>query len=237
MAERVYSQGELIGVLTTEPLGRVLDYRAPEGGCGTGDFVEARRKLRQVVIPASAAYIGLNGMAHFVDPGGPQGLAASMFSALILALLGFAVAWSMFAVSGVEQIFAVSKADDQTAVRRETDAADQLVINEITHSMAVERIYRQDGMSIRQLSETQQVPEDRLRRLLYQELGYRTFNAFLNSYSIAEAKAALADPGQDDVPILTIARDAGFRSLRRFNHAFATDVGMKPSEFRNRRAV
>ena len=49
MAERVYSQGELIGVLTTEPLGRVLDYRAPEGGCGTGDFVEVPLGPRRVL--------------------------------------------------------------------------------------------------------------------------------------------------------------------------------------------
>ncbi len=49
MAERVYSQGELIGVLTTEPLGRVLDYRAPEGGCGTGDFVEVPLGPRKVL--------------------------------------------------------------------------------------------------------------------------------------------------------------------------------------------
>ena len=49
MAERVYTQGELIGVLTTEPLGRVLDYRAPEGGCGTGDFVEVPLGPRRVL--------------------------------------------------------------------------------------------------------------------------------------------------------------------------------------------
>ena len=49
MSERVYSQGELIGVLTTEPLGRVLDYRAPEGGCGTGDFVEVPLGPRKVL--------------------------------------------------------------------------------------------------------------------------------------------------------------------------------------------
>ncbi len=36
MAERAFPEGQIVGVLTTEPLGRVLDYRAPEGGCGTG---------------------------------------------------------------------------------------------------------------------------------------------------------------------------------------------------------
>ncbi|WP_395541112.1 primosomal protein N' [Neotabrizicola sp. sgz301269] len=49
MVERVFSEGELVGVLTTEPLGRVLDYKAPEGGCGTGDFVEVPLGPRRVL--------------------------------------------------------------------------------------------------------------------------------------------------------------------------------------------
>ncbi|MBL9051771.1 MAG: primosomal protein N' [Tabrizicola sp.] len=49
MAERVYQAGDLVGVLTTEPLGRVLDYRAPEGGCGDGDFVEVPLGPRRVM--------------------------------------------------------------------------------------------------------------------------------------------------------------------------------------------
>lgn len=47
--ERVYAAGDLVGVLTVEPLGRVLDYRAPEGGCGDGDFVEVPLGPRRVL--------------------------------------------------------------------------------------------------------------------------------------------------------------------------------------------
>ncbi len=49
MRDRTYQAGELVGVLTTEPLGRVLDYRAPEGGCGDGDFVEVPLGPRRVL--------------------------------------------------------------------------------------------------------------------------------------------------------------------------------------------
>ena len=49
MVERVYEAGDLVGVLTAEPLGRVLDYKAPEGGCGDGDFVEVPLGPRRVV--------------------------------------------------------------------------------------------------------------------------------------------------------------------------------------------
>jgi primosomal protein N' (replication factor Y) len=49
------SEGELIGegrpvgVLTTEPLDRVLTYTAPPGGCGAGDFVEVPLGPRRVL--------------------------------------------------------------------------------------------------------------------------------------------------------------------------------------------
>ena len=49
MVERVFAAGELVGVLTSEPLGRILDYKAPEGGCGTGDFVEVPLGPRRVL--------------------------------------------------------------------------------------------------------------------------------------------------------------------------------------------
>ena len=49
MYDQTYQAGELVGVLTTEPLGRVLDYRAPEGGCGDGDFVEVPLGPRRVL--------------------------------------------------------------------------------------------------------------------------------------------------------------------------------------------
>ncbi len=49
MVERVYEANERIGVLTCEPIGRVLDYLAPEGGCGDGDFVEVPLGPRRVL--------------------------------------------------------------------------------------------------------------------------------------------------------------------------------------------
>ncbi len=43
-----FAEGALVSVLTTEPLGRALDYRAPEGGCVTGAFVEVPLGPRRV---------------------------------------------------------------------------------------------------------------------------------------------------------------------------------------------
>jgi AraC-like DNA-binding protein len=37
---------------------------------------------------------------------------------------------------------------------------------------------------------------------------------------------------QRDVPVLTIALDAGFQSIGPFNRAFKADTGLTPTEFR-----
>jgi AraC-like DNA-binding protein len=102
----------------------------------------------------------------------------------------------------------------------------------LERAMTVDRIYRQDGLTIAQLAERLGMPEYRLRRLINQALGYRNFNSFLNYYRIADAKMALSDPAQAEVPVLTIALDAGFSSLGPFNRAFKAETGVTPSEFR-----
>ena len=76
------------------------------------------------------------------------------------------------------------------------------------------------------------MPEYRLRQAINEGLGHRNFNAFLNRYRIDEAKAALSDPTQQDVAVLTIAMDAGFQSIGPFNRAFKAESGLTPTEFR-----
>ena len=46
---RQFDEGDLIAVLTTQPLDRTLDYKAPEGGCLTGAFVEVPLGPRKVL--------------------------------------------------------------------------------------------------------------------------------------------------------------------------------------------
>ncbi len=44
-----FEEGARVGVLTTQPLDRLLDYRAPEGGCFLGAFVEVPLGPRKVL--------------------------------------------------------------------------------------------------------------------------------------------------------------------------------------------
>ena len=49
MTDSFFHQGDLVGVLTTQPLDRLLDYKAPEGGCHLGAFVEVPLGPRKVL--------------------------------------------------------------------------------------------------------------------------------------------------------------------------------------------
>ncbi|WP_299611332.1 primosomal protein N' [uncultured Tateyamaria sp.] len=49
MTPSFYDEGALVAVLTTQPLDRALDYRAPEGGCHLGAFVEVPLGPRKVL--------------------------------------------------------------------------------------------------------------------------------------------------------------------------------------------
>ena len=48
MGPEFFEEGALVGVLTTQPLDRVLDYKAPEGGCLLGAIVEVPLGPRKV---------------------------------------------------------------------------------------------------------------------------------------------------------------------------------------------
>ncbi len=112
------------------------------------------------------------------------------------------------------------------------DAVAPLLLRRLDRLMSVERFYRQEGLTIAMLAARLDLPEHRLRQVINEGLGHRNFNAFLNRYRIDEAKAALSDAGQRDVPVLTIAMDAGFQSIGPFNRAFKADTGLTPTEFR-----
>lgn len=57
----------------------------------------------------------------------------------------------------------------------------------------------------------------------------KKYSEFLNDLRVAEAVRLLT---RTDQPVITIAMNVGFNSLRTFNHAFLAATGKKPSDFR-----
>ena len=114
------------------------------------------------------------------------------------------------------------------------DPKDTAIHKRLVTAMETDRVYRELGLGIGDLSTRINVPEHQLRALINKGLGYRNFAAFLNQYRLSEAKTALADAEQARTPILTIAMDAGYASLATFNRAFKAEEGVTPSEYREK---
>ena len=96
-----------------------------------------------------------------------------------------------------------------------------------------EHIYRRPSLSLKDLADVMQLPEYRLRKLIYEGLGYQNFNAFLHDYRIRDACRQLRDPAMKRVPILTIALSTGYQSVNTFNRGFREVMGMPPSAYRS----
>ncbi len=201
----------------------------------SADLVESRRRVRVFIVTAAALYGGVSALAQMFSPQGEVAEIATVANTAMLTLIVAAISVAMMRVAPVDLFPAPSVMLASTPALAET-AADQKLVDALMRLMADERIYRHDNVTIGTLATRLAIPEYRLRRLINQRLGYRNFNVFLNEHRIAEAKAALADPAQVEVPVITIAMDAGFQSLGPFNRAFKAGTGVTPTEYRRQKA-
>jgi len=205
------------------------------------DLIEGRRRLRALVVGGVAAYIAIIGIAELMFQGRPVPLLASTVNAGGLAAVSALIAWSIVRVAdnglfSEPSLVLVEPDIIRTPNERRApqgELQDPKALAALERLMMIERVYRQEGLTIGMLAGKLRLPEYRLRRLINQGLGYRNFNTYLNRFRIEDAKMALADPEQAEVPILTIAMDAGFQSLGPFNRAFKAETGATPSEYRH----
>ncbi|QHO73237.1 AraC family transcriptional regulator [Bradyrhizobium sp. CCBAU 051011] len=203
----------------------------------SSDLVESRRRVRVVIVSAAALYGGLNAMLQISLSGGGGVEIANTLNSAALAVVVAAISIAMMRVDGADLFpAAIEIQADAGEAAVVGSGADQKLIDALMRLMSDERIYRHDNVTIGTLATKLGIPEYRLRRLINQRLGYRNFNVFLNEHRIAEAKAALADPNQVEVPVITIAMDAGFQSLGPFNRAFKAITGVTPTEYRRLKA-
>jgi AraC-like DNA-binding protein len=203
----------------------------------SSDLVEGRRRVRVFIVSAAALYGGLNAVLQISLSGTDAAEIANAVNSAALAAVVAAISIAMMRVDGAD-LFPTTpevqaEASDAAVVEF---SADQKLVDALMRLMGDERIYRHDNVTIGRLATKLGIPEYRLRRLINQRLGYRNFNVFLNEHRIAEAKAALADPSQAEVPVITIAMDAGFQSLGPFNRAFKAITGVTPTEYRRLKA-
>jgi AraC-like DNA-binding protein len=210
-----------------------------------GDLVEARRRLRVTFMGVAAGYGAGVVFAETALNGSIDKPPLASINALVIAAIAFVlivIRQTASAATGSEPLAAdrgrpaaVLEATSSAVTEPREDEARLLA--ELDRIMDEDRAYRAEGFGIPALARRMQIPEYRLRRLINRRLGHRNFTHFVNRYRLAEVKAALADPKQAEVPVLTIALDAGFQSIGPFNRAFKHATGMTPSEYRRHHAA
>ncbi|MGH7092626.1 MAG: helix-turn-helix domain-containing protein [Stellaceae bacterium] len=205
------------------------------------DLIEGRRRFRLVLAVAAGLCIGglilLGSIAS-------REIRALGSIASTTALLALAFAATLLALGTRSALGLAALPAAAPAARRERSAAalspgeeaeERGLLARLRQAMETERAYRDEAFGMAMLAARLKTPEYRLRRLINQRLGHRNFISFVNTYRLAETVAALADPEQEAVPILTIALDAGFQSIGPFNRAFKAETGMTPTEYRRAR--
>jgi AraC-like DNA-binding protein len=203
------------------------------------DLVEGRRRLRVFLLVSGTAYTLAMLLVRLATGRGRLSDLASLMDVLALLAMVSVAAWGLLRLGAselfpqAEPVAVPAASTEPAAVAAEApDPADERLALALQRAMDEERAYRDEGLSVASLAARLGTPEYRLRRLINQQLGHRNFNAFVNGYRLAEARDALVDPRRSQLPVLSIALDAGFQSIGPFNRAFKAATGLTPTEFR-----
>lgn len=202
------------------------------------DLILSRLRFRSFFIYITAGVILLILFTEMAFPYDNQPLFLHLLQKVIIAGLSF-----YFLINQVElktDFFRKPIIDAPTVIVAETDdnalipTIDQELIDRILILMEKDKFYKTEGLTIGQLATRLEVKEYKLRQVINQQLGFRNFNAFLNSYRVREACQILQDPQQQALTILEIAYQLGFNSLAPFNKAFKKKTDMSPTEWRKK---
>ena len=197
------------------------------------DLVETRRRLRFWFVGLNGSYLFILILSREILFPGQAWLSTWQYLAqglLLLAINGTLLQYRsgvLFGSAANGRVPADARSED-----RSEDRVDPELVAALKAHMEVKSAWREMGLTTGQLAGQLDVPQYRLRQAINSELGYRNFSDFLNSYRITEAAERLADAQDKNLPVLTIAMDAGFRSLSSFNKAFKEARGVTPTAWR-----
>jgi AraC-like DNA-binding protein len=197
-----------------------------------GDLLEARRRLRGIVLGVAAVLAVTNTVialvyrvwrGPWIEFSTSRPLGMSLMAAVMVAI----------AVTFLQPRSGVFGPGRRPAagVDARAEAAEREMLQALEAFMA-DGGWRREGLTIRELAAELDIPEHRLRRVINRRLGHRNFADFLNGRRVEAAKRRLADPAEARTTVAAIAFDLGFGSLGPFNRAFKAATGATPTEWR-----
>lgn len=198
------------------------------------DLVETRRRVRALTLAVVGFVTLVSGLLTrvLIDPDSPanyavhEGVTATYLAILTLVLFRLTDG-DIGRYLDFEPVASAARSPRPT-VEAELGAA----LARLIALLEDDRVYQEEGLSLKGLANRVGLPEYRLRKLIHEQLGYRNFNALLHDYRIREACRQLGDPGLRRTPILTIALSVGYASVNTFNRGFLEFMRMTPSAYR-----
>ncbi len=189
------------------------------------DLVEKRLRFRNTFIIITAALIGITLIVEATPLiKESKDLLQVMQRSSILLLTGY----FLLSNFGFQPGFFFREIAKQKTITQD----DPVLEEQLMALLNKEKIYRKEGLTIKELAEIMQVQEHRLRRLINGQLDFKNFNDFLNQYRVNEACEILIDPTQNQKTILEIAYALGYQSIGPFNKAFKDLKNTTPTAFR-----
>lgn len=201
---------------------------------GRNDLVADRRIIRCGVISIAAAYIIL--VIFFGQVLSVDWPWLNPLEMMLLAFLMTGINFYIFTAK-TDSLFAKTVKLQLLEQSPEKLSQEHIALQKLTQQMTEAHLYKQEGLTITQLAKSLGFAEHRLRTLINVELGYRNFNDFLNYYRILDISEKLLMVEHKSTPILTLAMDAGFRSLSSFNKVFKMTHNATPTEYRKNQSV
>jgi len=191
------------------------------------DLMQSRREARlnfvivMVFVTVSAAAI------EFLLTGS---LSAWIYTAKAMTIWP-AIFWTaLWLLNPSRTSFAFEHAADPSAAS--SDRKDNELYKALLSEVVERKAYLEPDLTIPDLAGRLAVTQHRLRALINQEMGFRNFSSFINSYRVEAVCAAIRSGDTAQRSIFELAMDHGFSSLPTFNRSFKTHTGMTPSEYR-----
>ncbi|MCP4215573.1 MAG: helix-turn-helix domain-containing protein [bacterium] len=157
---------------------------------------------------------------------------ASLWFWLIILFCLTGIAVTVFLWFRKNYIRKVAPATPYEGTKLDT-AKSKKVMKGLRKVMGVEKIYREEDLSLGSLAGELNVSVHFLSQLINERLG-ENFYDMVNRYRVEEVKARLCDPDNADLSILEISYDAGFSAKSSFNRYFKKMTDMTPSAYRKK---
>jgi len=146
----------------------------------------------------------------------------------VILLLSFSIFYlGYIKLSRTEKNIELIKYESSTLSREDS----KKYIDILQRSMDLDRLFLNPNLTIKDLSDHLGIQSRHISQVINQELN-KNFYDFVNFYRVEDSKQKIPDPKYQNLTLIGIATESGFKSGSAFNMAFKKHTGKTPSAFK-----